>query len=248
MAWFLTEPLLLLLYPKPIRMKIPLPAQNKVKCYGIAFLTVLNLCLFSCKKDEVGSEKKVTGEAKIKVINATPSSSVDFFLDNSKVNGDLLLYGVDQEYVKIHSGQVSASISKDGVVGATIDFNFIPTLSYTSFYVEDSAGVGSILTLEDNFGATAVGMARIRIINLSPFFTNAVSVSTSSDLMLTSLAFKEFSNNFSFNPDVDVRFSILGTSVVKTMLASEFEAGKTYTIWIGGTSNASLKINKITYN
>jgi len=32
------------------------------------------------------------------------------------------------------------------------------------------------------------------------------------------------------------------------MRGTEFEAGKVYTIWLGGNSNANLSINKITYN
>ena len=248
MAWFLTEPLLLSAHSNHIRMKTSLLLGNQFNKYIYALFTILGICLFSCKKDEVVTDKKVKGEAKIKIINAVPSAAVDFYLDNSKVNDQVIGYGVEPEYIKIHSGEVNASFSKGGITGAIAELNFVPTLSYTSFYVEDKKAIGSIVTLEDNFGATASGMARVRIVNLSPYFTNTVNVNTSNELLLAALDFKDFSANFTFNPDVDLRFSIIGTGTVKTMKASEFEAGKTYTVWIGGTSNSTLSFNKISYN
>ena len=248
MAWFLTKPLLLKLISKPLTMKTPLLPQNRLKYCSFLLLTVLSLGVLSCKKDDIVSDEKVKGEAKIKVINASPAvSTLDFYLDSSKVNSNVLLYGVDHDYIKIHSGEVSALFSKNGTVGATSTINFVPSMSYTSFYVEDRTGTGSMVTLEDNFGATNAGMARIRIVNLSPNFSNTVNVSTTNDLIISTLAFKEVSTNISFNPDVDLRFSIIGSSIARTISAKEFEAGKTYTVWIGGTSNSTISLNKITY-
>jgi hypothetical protein len=249
MAWFLTEPLLFNTRVKLKFMKIPLLIVNRLHFYlGLTCFATL-CCLFSCKKDIVISNEVVQGEAKIKLVNAShTSSAIDFYLDDVKVNAQSLAFGEGSDYFKISSGSKNASFSNTDE-DASAQVVFVPTLSYTSFYVEDKSDQGEILTFEDNLGTTGAGKASVRFINLSPYFTNAVNVNlTGNVLLINSLPFKEASSYFSIDPTIDLRVSILGASGIKVLSGTEFEAGKIYTIWFSGTSNANLTINKITYN
>lgn len=191
----------------------------------------------------------VKGEAKIKLVNASHNSSaVDFYLDDVKVNAQSLAFGEGSDYIKISSGTKNASFS-NASEDVSAQVVFVPTLSYTSFYVEDKSNQGEVLTFEDNLGATTAGKASVRFVNLSPYFTNAVNVNlTGGVLLINSLPFKEASSYFSIDPGIDLRVSVLGAGGVKVFSGAEFEAGKIYTIWFSGTSNANLTINKITYN
>ncbi|KQC02315.1 hypothetical protein AQF98_01685 [Pedobacter sp. Hv1] len=186
-------------------------------------------------------------EAKVKIVNAAKNKG-DFFFDNNKINGQSLSFGQSND-VKVASGNTSISFYANGVQDVSTTINFVSSFSYTAFYVEDKAGKGDILAFEDNLGATEAGKARVRFMNLSPSFTNSININLpGSTLLVNALGFKETSLDFSIEPNVNLGISVLGAGGVKVIDGSEFEAGKIYTIWISGTSNANLTVNKITYN
>lgn len=221
---------------------------SKRRFFGVLFFAVMaSMCLVSCKK-EVPTTVTIMGkEAKVKIVNATKNTG-DFFLDKNKINDQSLAFGQSND-VKVASGSTSISFYANGVQDVSTTINFVSSFSYTAFYVEDKAGKGEILALEDNLGATEAGKARVRFINLSPNFTNPINVNLpGSTLLVNALGFKETSLDFSIEPNVNLGVSVLGAGGVKVIDGSEFEAGKIYTVWISGTTNANLTINKITYN
>lgn len=211
---------------------------------------VLVMCLISCKKDIPTDITIMGAEAKVKIINASlGSKNLDFYLNDSKITNKALASGESSDYIVVQSGAKHASFINNGIEDATAELTFVPSFSYTSFYVEDKTGKGEILALQDDLGATEAGMARIRFVNLSPNFTNSINIiTTGNTLLVNSLAFKEKSMYFAIDPNIDLGFSVLGAGGLKIMRGTEFEAGKVYTIWVGGNSNANLSINKITYN
>jgi len=251
MAWFLTEPLLFMLIYIQKPMKSASNSINRYKFLFSIFGIVVFALLSSCKKDDIDSSEKVKGEAKVKFINASVgSSSVDFYLNDAKVNTATLAYGEGSEYVKIASGTKTAKVEEGaGGVEASSDYNFIPTFSYTSFFVEDRAGKGEVLTFEDNLGAVENDKSKVRFINLSPNLTNAININLpGGELVVNALAFKESSGYFMVDAGTNIGVSIVGSGVLKIAPGTTFEGGKNYTIWLSGTSNANLSINKITYN
>ena len=219
-------------------------------CLSIIFFVVLFL-LISCKKNDTDNGKVVRGEAKVKLINAAQSpSSVDFYLNDSKINSSALAFGETSDYIKIESGTKTTTVSKDvNTLDAEAEFSYVPTLSYTTFFVEDKTGKGEVLIFEDNLGAIEMGKARIKFINLSPNFTNAINITLAGvGLLVNSLPFKEASGYFTIAPNTNIGISVLGLEGLKIIEGSEFEAGKIYTLWVSGSSNSNLSINKITYN
>lgn len=222
--------------------------------YGRPF-TLLAAVLFSifssCEKDEVERDGTIVGEAKIRLINASQrSSAVDFYLNDAKINSAALAYGEGSEYIKIASGTKTTKVnSGTSILETGVGFNFVPTFSYTSFFVEDKDGAGEILTFEDNLGAVESGKSRIRFINLSPNFSNSIHVSlTGGELLVNALPFKASSGYFMVQSGTNIGVSVVGAGILKIASGSEFETGKNYTVWVSGTSNSNLSINKITYN
>ncbi|MES2650087.1 MAG: DUF4397 domain-containing protein [Bacteroidota bacterium] len=217
----------------------------------LLFPVVVFSLFSSCKKDTIEGGGTVLGEAKIKLINASQgSSSIDFYVDNAKINSSSLAYGEGSEYIKIASGTKTTKVNQGmGALETAAGYNFVPTFSYTSFFVEDKEGVGEILTLEDNLGAVESDKSRVRFVNLSPNFTNAINVSlVGGELIVNALPFKASSSYFLVQSGKTIGVSVVGTGTLKIAPGNEFEGGKNYTIWLGGTSNANLSINKITYN
>ncbi len=229
-----------------------------MKCSRLLLKTANVMVLFvafsmasSCKKDDIGDKVAIKGQAKVKLINASQTSpAVDFYLDDAKINPTALAYGESSDYISIVSGNKTAKVNPGASTSEVYaNFNFMPSFSYTSFYVEDREGKGEVLTLEDNLGAVESGKSRIRFVNLSPNFTNALNVNLAGgEFIVNALAFKEYSGYFMVNEGTNVRISVVGTGAFKVALGDEFEGGKNYTIWLSGTSNANLRINKITYN
>jgi hypothetical protein len=231
-------------------MKTTLLSSIQRNFYFLLYFLVATLCLVSCKKDETISAKEVKGEAKVKMINASQNATaIDFYLDNTKVNTTALAFGEGSDYIKIASGTKASKVQNNGMDEAESEVVFVPTISYTSFYVENRASKGTILTYEDDLGPTEAGKARIRFVNTSPYFTNTVNVNlTGAILLVNALPFAQASAYFSVDPGANLRVSIVGTAIVKVVPAADIEAGKIYTFWFSGTSNATLTVNKITYN
>lgn len=223
-------------------------SSTKRPFFAVLFMiSAVAMCLVSCKK-EIEADTTVMGqETKIKIVNATQNTG-DFYLDKNKIGNQVLAFG-ESDDIKIASGAKSVSFTINGVEDVATIINFIPSFSYTAFYVEDKTGKGEILAFEDNVGATETGKARVRFINLSPNFSNAINVGQSGgNLLVNALAFKETSLDFSILPNVNLAVYVVGGGGMKIIDGSEFEAGKVYTIWISGNTNANLTINKITYN
>ena len=226
-------------------MKVALNSFNRPYLFLSIIFFVALTALVSCKsKDD--DLYVVKGEAKIKLINAVQNKpAIDFYIDDIKVNSSALAFGESSDYIKIASGIKTTKVNQN----VNSQFNYIPTFSYTSFFIEDKVGKGSILTFEDNLGAVEMGKVRIKFINLSPNFTNAININLPGGVLLVnSLTFKSASGYFTIDPNTNILVSVLGTGTVKTALAAEFVEGKIYTLWLSGSSNATLSINKVTYN
>lgn len=251
MAWFLTEPFLFMLVFNQIPMK-PASLLTKKDNFLLIVIGFVAFSLFnSCEKDSPNVKNIVKGEAKIKLINASQKAdSIDFYINDAKINTSALVFGESSDYIKIESGTQGTRVNQDlSILATAAEFTYVPTLSYTSFFVEDKTGKGEILIFEDNLGAVESGKVRIRFINLSSNFTNAVNIMLpGGELLVHALPFKETSGYFLVQANTNLGVSIIGSSAFKLALGSEFEAGKNYTVWLSGSSNANLSINKITYN
>lgn len=215
------------------------------------FLLLITLCglgLSSCKKNN--PDEVVKGQARLKMVNASAADvHQDFYLDNEKLTASALAFGETSDYVKIPSG--NRSVSYTGTNNTSIDtsLNFTPSITYTAFLVANRKGELEIANYEDNLSNTETNKAKIKLINLTPSFSTGINVMVQGGTQFVNgLAFKEASNYFTVDPEINLRYSVVGSGSIKTIDAKSLAGGKIYTIWFSGTTAATLTAHIITDN
>jgi hypothetical protein len=173
----------------------------------------------------------------------------DFYLDNEKLTTSALAFGETSEYVKIPSGNRSVSYTGANNTGTDTSLNFTPSITYTTFLVTNKKGELEIVNYEDNLSNTESDKAKIKLINLTPSFATGINVMVQGGTQFVNgLAFKEASNYFTVNADVNLRYSVVGSGSIKTIESTGLVGGKIYTIWFSGTTAATLTAHIITDN
>ncbi len=226
----------------------PMKIYNQRSALLILFISVCGISLSSCKKDNPAEVAK--GQAKLKMVNASDANAnQDFYLDNEKLTTSALAFGETSDYVKIPSG--NRNVSYIGINNANIDtsLNFTPSITYTAFLVNNKKGDLEIVNYEDNLSNTESSKAKIKLINLTPTFSTGINVMVQGGTQFVNgLAFKEASNYFTVDPEVNLRYSVVGSGSIKTIDAKNLEGGKIYTIWFSGATAATLTAHIITDN
>ncbi|MDY0906748.1 DUF4397 domain-containing protein [Pedobacter sp. CFBP9032] len=217
----------------------------------LAFI-LLSIILFSvfasCKKTD--PDPVVKGESKVKLVNAVQTESIaDISIDGEKVSNSTLAFAESTDYLKLVSGDRNlkfTSVSNAETIGA---MKYTSSITYTTFLVSNRAGAKEIVSYEDNLSNTEAGKAKIKLINLSPFFTTGINVSVQAGaLFVNALLYKEASAYFSVDADLNLRYNVVGSGTTKTIDNSNFAAGKIYTIWFSGNTAATIQAHVITDN
>jgi len=216
----------------------------------ISVLLICFIALNSCKENE--PDVIVKGQAKIKVVNAIQADSKhDVYVDNEKLTNTALAFGETSEYVKIFSGDRSLTFTDTDNLNkkTNANFSFTPALTYSTFLVSDRNGNREILNYEDNLSISDITSAKIRLINLTPFFITGINVSIQTGSpFVNALLFKEASNYFTLDAGADLKYNVVGSGNVKTISASELLPGKIYSIWFSGLTSANLQAHLIIDN
>ncbi|MFW0716745.1 DUF4397 domain-containing protein [Pedobacter sp. N23S346] len=211
---------------------------------GIIFSSVFT----SCKKTDPNTVVK--GESKVKLVNAVQTESVqDIFIDGEKVSNTTLAFAESTDYFKLVSGDRNVKFTGINNAETESAVKYTPSITYTTFLVSDRSGTKGILSYEDNLSNTEAGKAKIKLINLTPFFTTGINVSVlAGTLFVNGLQYKEASTYFSVDANLDLRYNVVGSGTTKTIDNSNFVAGKIYTIWFSGNTVATLQAHVITDN
>ncbi|WP_231463010.1 MULTISPECIES: DUF4397 domain-containing protein [unclassified Pedobacter] len=201
-----------------------------------------------CKKHDPNVVAK--GEAKIKVINAVQGEvKQNVFVDNSKMTIAPLAFGETSEYVKILSGNRSVNFMGSNSFNTDTNLNFTPALTYSTFLIADRDGKKEIINFEDNLSISDMSMAKIRVVNLTPFFNTGVNVSIQTGSpFINALMFKEASNYYTIENGAALRYNVVGSGNIKTIAATDLLPGKIYTIWLSGLTTATLEAHLIVDN
>jgi len=204
--------------------------------------------LTSCKKHD--PDVVVNGEAKVKMINATQTEAdQDVYVDGGKRSVTALAFAQTTDYLKVASGSRSIRFIGSANLPTESAINFTPSLTYSTFLVSDRNGARQIVSYEDNLSNTESGKAKIKLINLTPYFTTGINVSVQAGTQfVNALLFKEASSYFSVDADLNLRYNVVGSGSIKTIDNANFVAGKIYTIWFSGTTAANLEAHIITDN
>ena len=217
----------------------------------IAVVTV-SVVFAACSKDRI-EPQQVAG---LSFINAFPSKdSVDFIIDQTRVNLKPLKYNSKIDYLNLFPGNRLLGIAKNGgnKFLASQRFPLASGVGY-SFFVLDTldSNPKKFLLLEDDLSAPAADKAKVRFVNLSkdaPALSLAVNGGTTD--LFTNKAFYESTAFTSVDPGESLTFNIKEGESVKTTLPNvKIEKGKIYTIYAKGISTAivdSLKLGAAIY-
>ncbi|MFC3559629.1 DUF4397 domain-containing protein [Pedobacter jamesrossensis] len=215
--------------------------------YAVLF-TICILSLFSCSKKN--PDVIVQGQAKIKVINAVQTEfKQDVFIDNEKLTTTSLAFGETSDYVKIPSGSRNLTYVGSNNLNTDANLNFTPSLTYSTFLVSDRNGNREIVNYEDNLSISDMTTAKIRLINLTPYFTTGINVTVQAGAQFVNgLLFKEASNYFALDAGAALRYNVVGSGSVKSIAATDLLPGKIYTIWFSGLSASTVEAHLIEDN
>jgi len=219
-----------------------------INCSNLFFISAIIFCFISCKKPDPGIVAK--GETKVKMINATlTESKQDIFIDGAKLSTAALEFAETSDYLKISSGNRKVKFMGTTNIATESAINFIPSITYSTFLVSDRTGTREIISFEDNLSNTEAGKAKIKFINLTPGFITGINVSVQAGTQFVNgLLFKEASTYFSVDPDLNLRYNVVGSGNIKTIENTNFVAGKIYTIWFSGTTTANLMAHVVADN
>ena len=214
--------------------------------FQISFAFLFLMIFQSCKKTE--PDVVATGESKVKMVNAVQADNIeDIFVDGKKVSNTSLAFAETTDYVKLVSGSRSIKFKGTNAIETENEVKYTPAITYTTFLVSDRSGVRDIVSYEDNLSNIEAGKAKIKLINLTPYFATGINVSVQAGaLFVNALQYKEASSYFSVDSDLNLRYNVVGSGITKTIDNGNFAPGKIYTIWFSGNTAATLQAHVIT--
>ncbi|MCX2575498.1 DUF4397 domain-containing protein [Pedobacter sandarakinus] len=207
------------------------------------------LMLFSsCKKNDPNGVVK--GETKVKMVNAAITEvPQNIYADNVMVSLAPIAFSETTDYIKLASGSRVLRFSGDNGMQTERTMAYTPAITYTTFLIADRQGIRDLLSFEDNLSNTESGKAKIKLINLTPYFATGINVSVQAGTQFVNgLAYKQASAYFAVEPGINLRYNVVGGGNAKTLDGTAMEAGKIYTIWFSGTTAATLEAHIITDN
>ncbi len=225
-------------------MKVNLLIKMKIIWAGtMLFFGVL--VLSSCLKAKEDYIKPVSAVAVINGYSGNPS--LDFYLDNQKVNTQPFLYQQSTEYIQIFSGIRKFTVTNSGTTKILIDGAIeVPDGRYYSIFLakKNAASVDSIVAtvVEDDLSSPSNGKAKIRFANLTPD-GNSVDLyvrgagATGAEVLFERQVFKSVSNFKEVGAGTklfEIRESGTPNSSLKLEVTLNLVAGKIYTLSTNG--------------
>lgn len=205
-------------------------------------VALLSTIFSSCKKIDDNNDMLVAGVA---VTNAS-SISQDVYFDNQQVNTSALAYGETMGYFSV-SGSPSISFKTSGTAdlnGSTVT-SFAPGKYYNVFYADDK----SVTVYENDRTPPSSGKARIRFINLSTGAGSSVDFGINGGAKIISgLTYKAASTYQDVDASKGYSLYTGGSASVLLSLPVTLTAGGIYTLFISGTTNATVGFKLIGEN
>ncbi len=225
------------------RRMISTGAIKKYLSYGLFFCSLL---LAGC---EATDKDLLIGEAKLRIVNASPESNeYSFFINDTLKTGQPLRYKENSGYLTVAGGnnQVYTKMN-DVLLKKTSSRLFLDRDKFYTLFLAGQASKDSLIYISTLDKKTFVSdtMATVRFINVSPntprlnlvFQKNLVdSVS-----VISSIPYRTSSEYIKVRPQIYFfRLKKSGESLSLSNLDNYvLEAGKIYTVWSRGLLNGS---------
>jgi hypothetical protein len=202
-----------------------------------------------------GSVSAQTGEAKVRVLHASPDApAVDVYVDGSEAVSDLAFNEITG-YVALAAGSHAIKVYPASANGSGTPVIDVPSLAVEAGKDYTIAAVGLLadiepLVLADNNAAPAAGQAHLRVVHASPDAPNVDVFAEGAGVVVSDLAFKEASEYLplaagSYNLEIRPAGSM---TAVLDLNGVQLEAGKVYTAFAVGLAEGepTLTVNLTT--
>ena len=194
------------------------------------------LFISSCSKDS----SSVGVSANVKAVNSAQASAPqDFYVDNAKANSSAMAYTQNSGYITIGSGTHTAQFktSTTATVNTSFSLSVAPSGYYTVFYTDDNTAT----TYQDDRTQPQSGNARVRFINVSSALNSNVDFTTSTGTaVISKLAYKTASAYTEIAAATTFKLNATGSTTVLLNIPVTLQAGKIYTIFISGSTSATI--------
>ncbi len=225
--------------------------MNRTSSGLLAAVCMVAVLVSSCKKND--DPVVVSGDAKIKVVNAVQGSNAqDFYQGSTKLTTTALAYGDASDYftVKAGSSTISFKDATTATLKASANVGMNTNGSYTAFYYTDASGAGQITGFGDDNTAPASGKAKVRFMNLGSAFNNSVNIIISGgSALINGLQYGNVSAYNLIDANVNaLTVSIVGSGTTTVIPASTFQSGKVYTVWFDAANSTTANYHVILHN
>ncbi|QOG04545.1 DUF4397 domain-containing protein [Flavobacterium sp. MDT1-60] len=209
------------------------------------------IILSSCDNNEVDP----FGSARLKVVNAAPNSgSQKFVMANIPYIGNLEYLDHSVSYHDVAVGNNLASQFRDendNDLYASEELDLSDDKRYTVYLTGESRDDAEVRLYEDNISAPASGKAKVKFIHLSSGAPANIDFldAQGNNLVLNVARYSQssYSEINAGSLGIQVR-GTGGSDNLATLPATNFDAGKVYTVFIAGSSASGYKIEQISHN
>ncbi|MES2455829.1 MAG: DUF4397 domain-containing protein [Bacteroidota bacterium] len=206
----------------------------------------------SCKKDD---DIDPSGSANVKIVNASTGSTAQGFYLASKtvVQGGLTFGNASSSYIAVNSGtNLQMQFRNDGssAAYASGSYDFDNGGYYTVFLAGDGQ-TARVQVYKDDLAAPSNGKAKVKFVHLSDAAAANVDIRKSSgDNLAVNLARNSSSNYVELEPGVlSLQVFATGQSTsLGNFDLTAFAAGKIYTVYITGSTTATVSVRQVVHN
>lgn len=228
-------------------IKFKTPKTLSFSLIALAILTVVT-CFTSCKINN----NNVTPPAFVMAANAAQASAPqDFYVDNNKLNGSAIAYTQSTTYFNVTADnhQCQFKNSATATVNASFSAAFVPGGYYTAFYTDNN---NTAAVYQDDRTMPQSSDARVRFINLSTYLNSSVDFSSNASgkatKIINSLAYQAASDYAEVAAASTFSLYAAGSSTVLLNIPVALQAGHIYTIFISGTTSATVTYTLVAEN
>jgi|GEM_PF-1481232 len=226
-------------------MKIKFYTRTSRTLSVMLFIVLAAFVFSSCSKNEDNTPD--TNSLAIAVTNAASTSTgQDVYFGSQILNTTPLLYTQTVGYVSI-TGNPTISFKNTGTsdVNASTTTTLLPGKFYNAYYTDDK----TITVYENERTPPQSAKARVRFINLTTAIGSSVDFGIAGgNKIVTSLTYKSASAYQDVDPLNGFSLYTGGSSTVLLSIPAALSAGGIYTIYISGTSSATVGYKVIAEN
>lgn len=226
---------------KTIRKSI---AVNLMAVAALVFLS-------SCDNNQIDP----FGSADLKVVNAAPNSgSQKFIMVNIPYISNLSYLEHSVSYHSVTSGNKLVSQFRDqsdNDLYAAEELNLSDDKKYTVYLTGESRDDAEVRLFEDNMTAPASGKAKVKFIHLSAGAPASIDfVDAQGNSLSTNLGRYSQSSYIEINAgSLSIQVHGSGAAeILATLGATDFSAGKIYTVFIAGSVASGYRIEQLSHN